>query len=111
MANPVKFIDGTEQQILSLTSDSVNWIEKAFYYPTDKSYFYRIVNGEMVKYGDVDISVTGVGITLNDKIIGGVKNVIEFTDILQIPENYEYNLLTLQVDGVINCNGTINILQ
>jgi len=111
MAELVKYIYGTEAQILALNPTDVNWVEMGFYYPSDKSYFYQAIGGVMKIYGYTDISISGIGITLNDKIIGGVKNKIELLDVLHIPENYEYNLLSLHVDGVINCEGTINIIS
>lgn len=110
MADIVRFLDGTEAQILALTSDSPNWIDKAFYYPTDQDYFYRVVDGEMRIYGAGNASVVGVGITLNDKVIGGVKNNILINETLNIPENYEYNVYSLDVQGTINNSGVINIM-
>ena len=110
MADSVKYLYGTEEQILALTPEDSTWYDKAFYYPTDKNYFYQAFNGGMKKYCEAE-TVSGVGITLNDQVIGGVKNKIELTDILKIPENYEYNLLSLLIEGVINCQGSINILN
>ena len=51
-----------------------------------------------------------VGITLNNKYIAGVKNYIEQNDKLIIPEYYEYNIFRLNVDGVIDLDGEINIM-
>jgi len=112
MAEFVKYVYGTEAQILSLLPDNPNWIEKAFYYPSDKTYFYQLVNGTMKKYG-AGTSVetgSGIGITLNGAVIGGVKSLIEEEDILDIPEYYEYNIYDLDVDGIINCDGVINTI-
>jgi len=109
MANPIKFFYATEAQILALIPSNVNWIERAFYYPEDKSYFYQLLNGVMKKYGDGIGS--GVGITLNDRYIAGVKTWIEPEDVLVIPANYDYNTYTLDVDGVINIDGQINFLK
>lgn len=114
MATLVQYFIGTEAQILALTPVDENWVERAFYYPTDKTYFYMALGGEMKKYGyyePSEINVSGVGIMLNDKVIGGVKSLIEINDILFIPENFEYNLLNLQIEGVINNEGVINILN
>jgi hypothetical protein len=110
MAAAVKYFEGTEAQILALEPTDSQWVDKAFYYPTDKTYFYRILNGEMTLYGGGDASISGVGVTLNDKIIGGVKSYIEEDDVLVIPENYEYNVFNLKVDGVINNSGLITIM-
>ena len=107
MADLVKYIYGTEVQILALTVADTLFIEKAFYYPSDKDYFYQLVDSAFKKYGSGDSA--GVGVTLNDKIIGGVKSFIESDETLSIPEYYEYNLHKLTVDGMINCYGTINI--
>lgn len=108
--NIVKFIDGTEAQILALTPSSSNWVEKAFYYPTDKTYFYRALNGVMEKYGAGDVVAVGVGCTLNGKVIGGVKAFIESDDTLVVPENFDYNTFSMKVDGDIILAGEINIL-
>jgi hypothetical protein len=48
--NP-KFKFGTEVQILALTSASPQWTDLAFYYPSDKAYFYQVQNGVMKKIG------------------------------------------------------------
>ena len=53
--------------------------------------------------------VQGIGITLNDKVIGGVKSRIELADTLSIPQYWEYNVRKLTVEGVINSDGQINI--
>jgi hypothetical protein len=110
VADLVKYFEGTEAQILALTPASENWVELAFYYPSDQDYFYRVVDGEMKKYGSGESAVSGVGVTLNNKVIGGVKSLIEQNDILDIPENYEYNIHNLEAQGIVNCNGTINIM-
>lgn len=102
----------SESQILALTSSSALWFEKAFYYPNDfprKQYFYRLLDGQMYQLGS-DAELSGVGVKLNGSIIGGVKSLIESNETLNIPVNYEYNLINLQVSGVINCNGIINLL-
>ena len=111
MANLVEFFFNTEAKILALTPTDPEWINRAFYYIDGISYFYQAIDGVMEKKAYYDASIAGVGITLNDKIIGGVKNKIELLDVLHIPENYEYNLLSLTVEGVINCEGTINIMN
>lgn len=107
----------TESQILALTSISDLWFEFAFYYPSDSNggnYFFRLENGVMVKKGGGanggNNGVGGIGITLNGLVIGGVKNLIESNDVLNIPENWEYNAKRLNVNGIINCYGEINII-
>ena len=52
----------------------------------------------------------GNGITLNGKVIGGVKRLIEEDDILNIPLNWEYNCMVLNVEGEIINDGEINII-
>jgi len=110
MANTItpEFIFGTEIQILALTNDSEFWFELGFYYPSDKDYFYQIIGGVMTK--KCDSNSTAVGIKLNGSVIGGVKTIIEETDVLDIPLNYDYNTFSLQVDGQINNNGQINLM-
>jgi len=55
---------------------------------------------------------TGIGIKINGKVIGGVKKLIESTDVLTIPIYYEYNLFasSLDVDGLIENEGEINYI-
>jgi len=112
MGSSVKklFYYGTESQILALTPSSSQWIDRSFYYPIDKTYFYQAFNGTMKKYGGGDVSLTGIGILLNGKVLGGIKTKIEETDTLEIPENYDYNTFSLIIAGIINCNGQINIV-
>jgi len=107
MAATVNFVYGTESQILSLTSDSPKWVEQAFYYPVDTDYFYQALNGVMKQYGGG--SQAGTGIKLNGMVIGGVKRIIETTELLNIPLYYDYNTFTLEVNGIINCDGQINV--
>jgi len=104
----VQYFEGTEAQILALQPTDTQWIDRAFYYPSDKGYFYRITEGVMLIYGAGEDS--GVGIRLNGDVIGGVKSLIEDTEELVIPENYEYNIHDLSIKGVVQCNGNINIM-
>lgn len=107
-----RFITGTEAQILALTTSSPYWYEYGFYFPTDKSYFYQAREGVMVKYGDGgDDEYFGCGILLNDKVIGGVKTLIESDDVLYIPENWDYNTFKLDIEGTVTCDGRINIME
>lgn len=109
MGELITYFFGTEAQILALTSASPNWVEKAFYYPSDKGYFYQLVDGVMKRYGMGDGVLLGIGILLNDAVIGGVKTLIETNDVLTIPVNYEYNVYRLTIDGIINSDGVINL--
>ena len=109
MANVVKYYFNTEQSILALTPQSPLWTEKAFYYPNDRDYFYQAFNGELKKYGAG--TSAGVGIKLNNQVLGGVKSVIQSDEVLDIPTDYEYNIYKLTVLGTINVRGTINIMQ
>lgn len=106
----LKFKYGTDAQILALTPDSDAWVNRAFYYPSDKTYFYQALDGVMKKYGAGGLGVSGIGITLNDLVIGGVKTLIETNDILEIPVNWDYNTCSLSVEGTINVEGQINII-
>lgn len=105
----IKFKYGTEAQILALTTDSPNWVNLGFYYPSDKAYFYQVQNGVMKKIG-ADVSVVGVGCMINDKVIGGVKPFIAINEVLTVPEEYDYNTFPMTVDGDIILAGNINIL-
>lgn len=55
----------------------------------------------------------GVGITLNNRWIGGVKRIIETSDVLNIPPYWQYNVFQLQIDGliIIESTGSINTLD
>lgn len=110
MAEAVKYIYGTEAQILALTPTDESWEDRAFYYPNDRNYFYQALDGVMNPYGKGDNISIGVGVRLNGAIIGGVKNFIESEDLLEIPLYFDYNSVQLRVEGNINCTGQINIL-
>jgi len=108
MAELVKYIYGTDAQILALTPSSLNWFDRAFYYPSDKDYFYQALDGVMKKYGSGEGS--GIGITLNGKYLAGIKYFITSLETLVIPEQYEYNCFLLTVEGVVNNYGIINMM-
>lgn len=108
MADLVKYKYGTEAQILALTPSDSDWVERAFYYPTDVDYFYQAFEGVMKPYGTG--LAAGVGVKLNGKVLGGVKTLIEEDDTLTIPANHDYNTYALDVDGIVNCDGQINTL-
>ena len=109
MADKLKFVYGTEAQILALLVTDINWVNRAFYYPNDHSYFFQALDGVMKKYGGGTTTEVGIGIFLNGLVIGGVKRFIEADDILEIPLNWDYNIRALAVDGQIICDGQINI--
>ena len=105
----------SDSEILALTSSSPLWIETAFYYPNDYprlSYFYRLLDGEMYQIGkeDEQTAIGGVGVMINNNVIGGVKRVIEENETLTIPEHYEYNVHSLDNYGTINNSGQIILL-
>lgn len=59
----------------------------------------------------IDNLEKNIGITLNDKYISGVKSLIELDDVLNIPENYQYNVVgNLTIDGEINGGGVVNLI-
>lgn len=113
MAQKIEFYDGTEAQILALTPSSSNWVDKAFYYPLDKDYFYRALNGTMHAYGLAGSAGTnaGVGVKLNGQVMGGAKTTIAQSETVDIPQDYDYNTFTLTVKGQVNVLGQINIMQ
>lgn len=113
MAQSVKFFDRTEAEILAFTPASPEWVDKAFYYPSDKDYFYRALNGTMHAYGLAGSTGTnaGVGVKLNGQVMGGVKTSIAQSETVDIPEDYDYNTYTLAVNGTVNAYGQINIMQ
>ena len=113
MAQKIEFYDGTEAQILALTPTSDKWVDKAFYYPSDKDYFYRALNGTMHAYGLAGSTGTnaGVGVKLNGQVMGGVKTIIAQSETVDVPQDYDYNTFSLAVNGQINVLGQINIMQ
>ena len=104
----LKFIYATEAQILALLPSESNWNDRAFYYPEDKDYFYQALNGVMKKYGSGEGS--SVGVKLNAQTFGGVKTTIESADVLDIPQFYAYNTTRLNVAGVVEVAGEVNII-
>ena len=78
--------------------------------------FVQSVRGGVVDNTDpynpiinVDPSGGGIGIILNGLVIGGVKRLIEETDLMEIPLYWEYNVSFLEVDGIIDNESIINI--
>ena len=55
-------------------------------------------------------TTSGIGITLNGRVIGGVKRFIESGEFLDIPLYWCYNVINLDVDGTINMDGEITLL-
>jgi len=53
MGAAIRFIYGTEAEILALQPTDTRWVERAFYYPEDKTYFFQALNGVMKRYGQV----------------------------------------------------------
>lgn len=108
MADIPKFKYGTEAQILALLPTDSSWVNRAFYYPGDKDYFFQALDGVMKKFAGGES--IGEGIKLNNQVIGGVKSVLLESDVLFIPENWDYNTFILSNNGTIINNGTINIM-
>lgn len=50
------------------------------------------------------------GVVINGKGMCGIKNYIESSDVMEIPEKYEYNCFLFSNFGTVNCYGTINIM-
>jgi len=109
MGAALRFIyANTYEAIEDLEPTDAGWIDQAFYYPDDATWFYQARNGVMRKFHG-DPAENGVGVKLNGKVIGGVKELIEEDDVLTIPVNWAYNTYRLQVNGSIECYGTITI--
>lgn len=60
------------------------------------------------------ISTPSIGVTLaidgKTSYLCGTKNYIASNEVLTIPQYYEYNTYILDIDGIVNNNGTINFL-
>lgn len=84
-----------------------------FYLVNDEEIYFRASNSWIqISSTEPDPSQTidADGITLNDKTIGGIKFVIEESDVLKIPENWQYNVRnSLTLLGTIHNNGILNI--
>ena len=114
----IKFKESSEQNILNLKIGDTQWVERAFYYPSDKdNIFYQVINGRMRKFdctlgsgtSTSETAQEAIGILLNSKMYSGYKmNIIE-SDILFIPEDYEYHGNYLTINGLVNCEGIISI--
>lgn len=111
MGAAIRFIYGTEAEILALQPTDTSWVERAFYYPEDKTYFFQALNGVMKRYGAGDSTLLGVGVQLDGKVIGGVKTLVNTSETLTIPQDYDYNTYTLLVNGTVDVFGQINIIQ
>lgn len=51
------------------------------------------------------------GITVNDKYLAGAKSNITAGETMYIPEEYEHNSVNLIVDGIIDLEGDLNIID
>lgn len=112
----IKFKESTEANILLLKQGDNQWIERAFYFPNDKdNIFYQVINGRMRAFDCTASSGGGgvlqeiIGIQLNYKMYSGFKMNISDTDVLYIPQDYEYHGNYLTINGLINCEGIISI--
>ena len=81
--------------------------------------FYLVNNSDLyLRSSDDWIGLSGSsstneleGITLNDKTIGGIKELIDTDEVLKIPENWQYNVRnSLTCKGTIYNKGTITII-
>lgn len=109
MADLVKYYFNTESKILSLLPTDVQWQESAFYYPSDKTYFYQAVGGVMKKYGAPDqpvevvsniVANLGIGNLTDapasqDQNIGDIYVAKDTFMILIINENFNYTAVPL----------------
>lgn len=109
----VKFYLSTESEILALDTNSSKWVNLAFYYPNDKDYFYQALNGVMRpigKNGSLGIS-TGEGVTINGKVMGGVKTNIKQDELVDVPIDYDYNTFSLSVSGSMLITGGLKLMK
>lgn len=109
----VKFFLSTESEILALLPTSPKWVNLAFYYPEDKDYFYQIVNGVMRPIGkNASIGLnTGEGVTINGKVMGGVKTFIKQDELVDVPVDYDYNTFSLRVSGQMLITGGLKLMK
>ncbi|MDD3686736.1 MAG: hypothetical protein PHE56_08210 [Bacteroidales bacterium] len=59
----------------------------------------------------IGIGTFNTGVKLDEKYLAGIKYVIEDGETLNIPEYYEYDCTELIVDGDIECDGEIVIID
>jgi len=75
-----------------------------------------IINKKLYKYLSLSEIETYIqtnvltGVKLNSMFLCGTKNKIEANETLTIPEHYEYNSFILDIEGIVDCTGSINIL-
>lgn len=108
MADELKFKYGTDAEILALLPTDTAWENRAFYYPSDKDWFYQALDGVMKKYAGGE--GFGVGAKINGAVIGAIKIAIRPGEFLVIPEDYDYNTFMLSNYNSIENNGRINIM-
>jgi hypothetical protein len=51
------------------------------------------------------------GVTVNDKFLAGSKSLIASDETMHVPEEYEHNSVNLIVDGIIDLEGDLNIID
>ena len=59
------------------------------------------------------LSTYGITLTVDsiEKGLCGVKSVINTNELLFIPIDYEYNTFKLTINGILNCDGIVNIVS
>jgi len=60
--------------------------------------------------GDI---IQGLILEITGKSFGlcGTKRLIQSNEKLTIPAHYEYNVFNLEIDGFVDCEGIINLLN
>ena len=70
---------------------------------------YINFNNGILPESDINTGIT-VFDGIKSRYLSGTKNYIALNEELTIPQYYEYNLFELNIDGIVNNNGTINFL-
>lgn len=64
----------------------------------------------LISTGNFNIGVK-LKVGTDEKFLSGTKKYIDTDETLLIPEEYEYDCTELVVDGVVDCDGDINIID
>jgi len=77
--------------------------------PNEEGSYTLIVENNILYW--VEYNENNLGVTINNNTFAGVTSLIEESYIINIPENWEYNLFKpLIVEGTVELEGEINFI-
>lgn len=68
-------------------------------------------NGSEWVNEQIELGNSNVGITLNSDYVCGFKHFIDIDEHVKVPIEYEYNGFNLEIDGILEVDGIVNIIH